>query len=434
MIVCKFGGSSLADGKQFAKVKAIVQKENRHVVVASAAGKRFKEDNKLTDLLYLVHAHLQYGVSYDELFSAIVERLCQIRDELDLKTDIETLLDGLKQELCKGISKDYLVSRGEYFTSLLLAEYLGYYFLDAKEAIVFNYNGTIDFKRSDELIKEAYAAHGSLVIPGFYGGIADGSIRLMKRGGSDITGSIVARALKAEVYENWTDVSGIMMVDPRICPNPKHIARITYAELRELSYMGATVLHEDAVYPVKDAGIPILIRNTNDPSFPGTLISSFFTEQKSSLITGIAGKQNFTIITVYRHNASNEVGILKKALATFERFNISVEHVPTGIDNFSFVVSGKEVENCLYELAAELKAVCNADSMKIVDGISLIAIVGRNMANQPGVSGALFKTLGANDINIRMINQGSDEISIIVGIKDEDFEKTIKVLYETFKE
>lgn len=434
MIVSKFGGSSVASGEQFKKVKNIVQSNpNRNVIVTSAVGKRNKSDNKVTDLLYLTHAHLQYSVSCKDLFKSIQNRFIKIQEDLGLKTNIGIDLEEIEMELTKRIPIDYLVSRGEYCTGILLADYLDYKFVDAKDIIKFNYDGSINFDETEVLAKQALEQYGNIVVPGFYGSMSDESIHVMQRGGSDITGSILARVLNAETYENWTDVSGILMADPKIINNPKQIEKITYSELRELSYMGANVLHEDAIYPVKDVNIPIMILNTNDMSFKGTMICETINNDESkNIITGIAGRKDFTVITLYRHNASNEIGLLRKTLEIFEKYKISIEHVPSGIDNFSIVVSSKLIEKCLHEVISELKYVTQSESIKIIDNISLLAIVGRNMAKHVGISGRLFKTLGENNINIRMISQGSDEINIIVGVENEDFEKTVQVLYDAF--
>ncbi|MEG0176946.1 aspartate kinase [Anaerorhabdus sp.] len=434
MIVTKFGGSSVSSAEQFRKVKDIVlSNPERCVVVTSAAGKRVSTDNKITDLLYLIHAHIQYSASFKDLFSSVSNRFLKIQEELGLKTNIAVDLEALELELTKSCPIDYLVSRGEYLTGILLADYLGYKFIDAKDVILFNYDGTINFEKTEMLVKDALEVHKRIVIPGFYGAYLDGTIHVMKRGGSDITGSILARVINASAYENWTDVSGILMADPHIINNPKQIEKITYSELRELSYMGANVLHEDAIYPVKDSNIPILILNTNDTSFKGTMICETIEKDNSiNMITGIAGKKDFTVITLYRHNASNEVGLLRKALEVFEKYKVNVEHVPSGIDNFSIVVSTKIIEKVLYDIVSELGQVVQSENIKVTNNLSLIAIVGRNMAKHVGVSGELFKTLGDNSINIRMIAQGSDEINIIVGVENEDFEKAIQVLYKTF--
>lgn len=434
MKVCKFGGSSVANANQFRKVKAIVQSDpERKIVITSAAGKEQKSDNKMTDLLYLIHAHLEYSVSYESLFEMVSSKLIGIRDELGLSIQIEEKLDALKKELKKGISKDYLVSRGEYLTALLLADYLGYPFVDASEVMCFHYNGNIDMANTERALLAKMNEHPRMVIPGFYGCMPDGQIRVMTRGGSDITGSVAARIANADVYENWTDVSGILMADPRIIDHPKWIDVVTYAELRELSYMGANVLHEDAILPVKEVNIPIIIKNTNAPEDSGTMIVDVVEhDEKKNLITGISGKTDFTSYTMYRQNSSSQVGILKSALEVFEKYQISVEHVPTGIDNFSIVVSSSAIERCKYEIASNLKIACQCDSLKIAENISLIAIVGRNMASQCGAGGRLFNTLGQHGINIRMISQGSDEISIFVGVENKDFKKAIRVIYDEF--
>ena len=434
MIVAKFGGSSVASAEQFKKVKNIVERDpKRQVVITSAIGKKDKTDNKVTDLLYLVHAHIQYSVSFDTIYGMIFDKFTKIKEELNLSVDIESELENIHRQLKKGISEDYLVSRGEYLTALLLADYLGYDFVDAKDLIHFSYSGSIDMEKTEEAIQHILKQHPRVVVPGFYGSMPDGVIRVMSRGGSDITGSIIAKALNADVYENWTDVSGILMADPRIIDHPKWIDVITYNELRELSYMGANVLHEDAIFPVKEVNIPILIKNTNAPDDPGTMIvDKVENDDKSKLITGISGKQDYTVFTIYRHNSSNEIGILRKALEVFEKYQVCVEHVPTGIDNFSIVVATSAIERYLYEVAAELKQACKTDSIKVTGNISLIAVVGRNMASQCGTSGRLFKTLGDNSINIRMIAQGSDEINIIVGIENEDFNQAIQVIYREF--
>ena len=436
MIVCKFGGSSLCEASQFRKVKSIMTSdENRKVIVCSAAGKRNKKDNKITDLLYLCYAHLQYGVDFEPLFELIASRFRSIVEELQVDLDLDQPLNELKEKMRSGISQDELVSRGEWLTSRIMAAYLQWPFVDAGKIIRFSYDGQLDQKQTLDLIREQTERVDHFVVPGFYGQLPNGQIRLMSRGGSDITGSLIAAALQADLYENWTDVSGILMADPRIIDHPAQIEKITYSELRELSYMGANVLHEDAIYPVKSRNIPVQIRNTNEPDNPGTQIVDHVDpeqEDKTRFVTGISGKKHFTVITMYRHNASNEVGLLKKALEIMEKYRISVEHVPSGIDNFSIVVSSEAVRDCLYEIVAQLKQVCQCDDIKVIEHLSLIAVVGRNMALQCGISGQLFSTLGAAGINIRMIAQGSDEINIIVGVEDGDFDHAIRVLYEAF--
>lgn len=434
MKVSKFGGSSMADAGQYKKVRDIVLSDPaRRVIVVSAAGKRFSDDHKLTDLLYLCHAHIKYGVDCDSIFKMIADRYHGICDELSLSVDIDAELNALYAELKGGMSRDKLVSRGEYFSALLLADYLGYDFLDAADWLHFSFDGSIDRERSYEALREA-AAGRKVVIPGFYGVDPYGGIKVLSRGGSDVSGALAAAALDADVYENWTDVSGILMADPRIIDDPDTISHITYNELRELSYMGAQVLHEGAVFPVREKHIPLNIRNTNDPSHPGTVIMEKFDDEDKDprLITGIAGRRNFTIITVSKAGLSSEIGSLRKILEVFERHNVCVEYTPSGIDTVSMVVSADSVASCLYVLVGEIQKCLSPDNVQITDGISVVAAVGRKMAAKPGSSGQLFAALGKNGINIRMISQGPDELNIIVGVNNDDFEKTVGVLYHSF--
>lgn len=433
MIVTKFGGSSVASSEQFKKVKNIVEHDkNRKVVVSSACGKRNKDDYKMTDLLYLIYSHLQYSVNCDHLINIIETRFLEIESSLGIDADIKSDLAVFKKSLKKNMSLDYLVSRGEFLTSKLLAKYLGFKFVDAKDVIKLNYDGSINFEDTNILLGAYFSEAKSIVVPGFYGSTSDNKIKIMKRGGSDITGSIIARCAGADIYENWTDVSGILMADPRIVEEAKHIDVITYDELRELSYMGANVIHEDAVYPLKDVNIPINIRNTNDIDAKGTMIVSHTEDFTDNIITGIAGKKDYSTIAIYKHNASGEIGLMKKALEIFEKFEISVEHVLTGIDNFSIVVQTKDIKDRMYELVYQIKRACDTKEVKVSENIALLAIVGRNMVKHIGVSGRLFKTLGDNGINIRIICQGSDEINIIVGVENEDFKEAVKALYKEF--
>ena len=435
--VAKFGGSSLADAEQFKKVKSIIDKDsNRRYVVVSAAGKRNKEDNKITDLLYLCYAHIKYSVSYDAMFSLIENRYLEIRDELGLKCDLEKEFKVIRGRMKKGMNKEYLVSRGEYLSAKLMAEYLGYDFIDAENLIFFDYTGKLDMDKTRKAFEAAVEEHPNGVIPGFYGALPNGEIKLFSRGGSDITGAVAADCIGASVYENWTDVSGILMADPNVVKNPKPIEIITYSELRELSYMGANVLHTDAVAPVKRANIPINIRNTNFPENPGTLIvneeNEMLKNAKDQFITGIAGKKDFSVISIYKDHMSGEIGAIRRVLEIFEKYGVSIEHIPTGIDTFSLVVSTENIKKYLYEIVAEIKRVYEPSDIKVEDNISLIATVGRNMVDRPGMSGKLFAALGDNGINIRMISQGSDEINIIVGVENENFAKTINVIYDNF--
>ena len=433
--VLKFGGSSMADATQFAKVKSIVESdESRRVVVVSAAGKRFKDDHKLTDLLYLCHAHLKYGVSSDSVYQMIVDRYTAIRDELHLNVDLESEFAALRRKMDKGISQDELVSRGEYFAAKLMAAYLGFAFLDSELWLKFKLDGSVDQEATYEALR--HAAEGrKVVIPGFYGTMPDGSIKTFSRGGSDITGALAAAALDADVYENWTDVSGFLMADPKIVPDPEPIERITYSELRELSYIGAQVLHEGTIFPVREKNIPLNIRNTNQPDHPGTMIRESFEEVEmpgDRFITGIAGKKDFSVITVTKNGMSSELGILRQMLEVLEKYQVNVEYLPSGIDSVSLVVASDKAQPCLYQMMGDLQKAVKPDSIHVTDNMAIVAAVGRKMAFKPGISGKIFATLGENGINIRMITQGPEELNIIVGVDNKDFASAIRVLYNSF--
>ncbi len=434
--VLKFGGSSMADAKQFEKVKSIVQADpSRKVVVVSAAGKRFSDDHKLTDLLYLCHAHLKYGVACDSVFDMIRSRYMEIRDELGLKTDLESEFDALRKKMDKGISQDELVSRGEYFAARLMADYLGYDFLDSELWLRFKLDGTVDQEVSYEALSRA-ASGRRVVIPGFYGAMPDGSIKTFTRGGSDITGALAAAALDADVYENWTDVSGFLMADPRIVKDPLPIERITYSELRELSYIGAQVLHEGTIFPVREKNIPLNIRNTNQPDHPGTMIRESFDEPEeqadSSFITGIAGRKNFSVITITKNGMSNEVGVLRRVLEILEKYQLVVEYLPSGIDSVSLVVAADKLRPCQYQILGEIQKALKPDTIHVTEDMAIVAAVGRKMAFKPGISGKIFAALGEYGINIRMITQGPEELNIIVGVDSKDFAGAIRVLYNSF--
>lgn len=433
--VLKFGGTSMADAAQYRKVRDIVLSDpTRRVVVVSAAGKRFPEDNKITDLLYLCYAHLQYGVSCDMIYGMIRDRCCAIRDELGLKLDIEAEFADLREKMEHGISREELVSRGEYFSALLMAEYLGFEFIDATRWLYFHYDGTVDQEKSYATLREL-VGDGCAVIPGFYGLMPDGKIRTLTRGGSDITGALAAAALDADVYENWTDVSGILMADPRIVENPKPIERATYSELRQLSYSGAQVLHEMTVFPVREKNIPLNIRNTNDPSQPGTLVSEEFVEPRSSqqrFITGIAGKRDYSVVTISKKGMAGAVGTLRSIVEVFENNTVPICYTPTGIDVLSLVVPTEKLTPHLYSITDELRSEVHPDSIKVTDSIAIIAVVGRKMAFRAGTSGKIFAALGAQGINIRMISQGPDELNILVGVDNKDYAETIRVLYNAF--
>ena len=435
MKVVKFGGSSMADAGQYRKIRDILLADpERRVVVVSAAGKRHKKDHKITDLLYLCYAHTQYGVDCSQIFDMIASRYIAIRDELGLDLDIETELAALKQRIdAKAVTQDELVSRGEYFSAKLMAAYLGFQFIDAEDWVKFNFDGTVDQESSYEALRCQIAGIGA-VIPGFYGLMPDGKIRTFSRGGSDITGALAAAALDAEVYENWTDVSGILMADPRIVEDPRPIPEVTYDELRELSYSGAQVLHEDAIFPVREKNIPLNIRNTNAPDDPGTMIQERFDSDSdpNRFITGITGKKDFTIISLSKRGMSNQVGVLHKVLTVLVRHNISVDYVPNGIDNVSVVVPTEAVASILYTILGEIQQEVEPDSLDVHDQIAVVAAVGRKMAYRPGISGKIFAALGEAGINIRMINQGPDELNIIFGVDNRDFAEAIQVLYNSF--
>ena len=436
--VLKFGGSSLADSSQFAKVKEIVEAEkSREVVIVSAPGKRNSDDNKITDLLYLVHAHIKYGVAHDGVLSMIKKRYSEIRKNCGIEINIESVIDETFAGINKKTPVDFIASRGEYFSALLMAKYLGYQFVDAVDWLCFEYNGKVNAEKSEEKLRELKNKYGRIVTPGFYGALPNGEIRVFPRGGSDITGALAAAYLGADVYENWTDVSGILMTDPRIVDNPKTIARVTYDELRELSYMGASVLHEDTVFPVRIRDIPVNIRNTNAPDDPGTIIREHFDdeleEETERFITGIAGKRNFSIISIYKSRIGEEkLGLLREVLEVFANYEIPVEQIPSGVDSFSVVFPSSSLGGRKHELMQELSEFESIDNCTLTEGVSLIAIVGRQMAYRTGISGKIFKTLGENKINIRTIEQCADEINIMVGVYDEDFNKTIRVLYDSF--
>ncbi len=435
--VAKFGGSSVSNGAQFAKVKKIIEAdESRSVIVVSAPGKRFQDDNKITDLLYLCNAHIKYDVSYDSIFAMVEERFTEIVETCGLSIDLPAELKAIRDNLKNGVPLDYLASRGEYLNAKLLAEYLGYKFVDAAECIAMNFDGSVDYEATEAQLNDMVNVYGKIVIPGFYGYTPNGKVKVFSRGGSDITGAIAAACLNADVYENWTDVSGILMVDPRIVKDPKPIERVTYAELRELAYMGASVLHEDAVLPVRRCNIPLNIRNTNEPDHPGTIIREEFPseskEENARFITGITGRKHFKIINVYISQDKSKTSVQRQVLEICERFDISVEQTPSGIDSFSVIISEKELDGKTYDLIAAIKRDCPVDEVTVTGGISIIAIVGRQMAYRAGISGKIFSALGDNEINIRTIEQGSDEINIMVSVFTADFERAIRVLYDSF--
>ena len=402
-------------------------------VVPSAPGRRFKDDDKVTDLLYRCHRQRSAGEDYQDTFDLIAARYMDIAEELGLHCDLGAALDEVNENIASGASADYCASRGEYLNGLLLADYLGWRFLDAAQAVKFDAQGVLDSEETNRVLGTLLSDGVPTVVPGFYGALPDGSIHTFSRGGSDITGAIVARAAEADVYENWTDVSGFLMADPRIVTNPREISAITYQELRELSYMGASVLHEDAVFPVHAAGIPTNIRNTNNPEHPGTIISLEAPVSGSvPTITGVAGRKGFSVISVEKAMMNSEKGFGRKVLQVVEEAGLSFEHLPTGIDTMCVVVAGEALAPVREEVVGRILELTHADTLTVHDHMSIIATVGRGMVHNCGTAARLFSAMSQAGINVRMIDQGSSELSIIVGVDDQDFEKTIQAIYNAF--
>ena len=432
--VVKFGGSSLASAEQFIKSANIINAEEaRRYVVPSAPGKRFDGDTKVTDLLISCHAKSVSGGDWESDFTEIKSRYNDIIKGLGIATDLSGEFLTIEENLKNGTSLDYVASRGEYLNGIVLADYLGYEFIDAAEVIFFDYNGKFDATKTNIVMSERLAGRKNVVIPGFYGSNPDMSIKTFSRGGSDITGAIVARAVMADIYENWTDVSGFLMCDPRIVENPRPIKIITYRELRELSYMGASVLHEDSIFPVKLASIPINIRNTNRPEDAGTLIVTSTDNHKSDeLITGIAGKKGFSVIRIEKDMMNQESGFGMRVLKVFADLDINFEHLPSGIDTMCVVVNSADVKGREYDIASSIQKAVNPDHIHIDNNMGLVAVVGRNMAGQPGTAARIFSALARKNINIRMIDQGSSELNIIIGVDESVFTRAIKAIYKEF--
>lgn len=436
--VVKFGGSSLADAEQFRKVGRIIRKDaDRRYVVPSAPGKRTPDDTKVTDMLYGC-----YGVAimeeeeceeeFESRLEKIKERYDEIIEGLGLSMDLTDEFRMIRENFIRKTGRDYAASRGEYLNGRIMAEYLGYPFIDAADVIFFDEDGNFDAKKTDQVLAEVLAEKKYAVIPGFYGSMPDGSVKTFSRGGSDITGSIVAKAVHADMYENWTDVSGFLITDPRIIPNPKAIDVITYRELRELSYMGATVLHEDAIFPVRKEGIPINIRNTNIPEDKGTLIVESTCRKPRFVITGIAGKKDFASITVEKAMMNTEVGFCKKVLEVFSDNGISIEHMPSGIDTFTIFVHQDEFEEKEQKVIAGIHRAVEPDFLELESDLALIAVVGRGMRATRGTSGRIFSALAHANVNVKMIDQGSSELNIIIGVRNHDFETAIRAIYDIF--
>ena len=436
--VVKFGGSSVATGECFEMVKNIVNADPaRAMVVVSAPGKRFSGDIKVTDLLYLLRAHIKYNAPYDELVDKIEARYEEICNYCNIENVVKEDFAEFRAKLNKKTPKDYIVSRGEYWCAKIMAKYLGYTFVDSADWLIFDYDGKVLLDESyANLVKIAEATQNPrFVIPGFYGAMRDNTIKAFSRGGSDISGSLVAAALNATAYENWTDVNGILAADPRIVENPRPIDKVTFSELRELSYMGAEVLHEDAVFPVRDKGIPLYIKNTKDIEAPGTLIMESFDEDKNAQakvcpITGVSGRKNYTIVTISKGRMDEEPGCIQKVLEIFAALEINVDQVPCSIDSFSVIVPTDSIGDKLHSIITRIEQVIAPDSIKITDEISLIAVVGRNLARNIGIAGKIFTALGENNINIRFIGQGADEVNIIIGVDDANFKEAIRVLHD----
>ncbi len=431
--VVKFGGSSLASAEQFRKVADIIHADaERRFVVPSAPGKRFSNDIKVTDMLYGCYDLAEAGKSFKKELQAIKERYQEIIDGLGLKLSLEEEFQTIEQNFKNKAGNNYAASRGEYLNGIIMADYLGYEFIDSAEVIRFDENGDFDSETTNEILGKRLQGKENAVIPGFYGAFADGTVKTFSRGGSDITGSIVARAVKADVYENWTDVSGFLIADPRIIENPQGIDTITYRELRELSYMGASVLHEDAIFPVRREGIPINIRNTNCPEASGTWIVESTCQKSKFVITGIAGKKGFCAVNIEKAMMNSEIGFGRKVLQAFEDYGISFEHVPSGIDTLTVFVHQDEFMDKEQKVVSAIHRLADPDSIDIEADLALIAVVGRGMKSTRGTAGRIFSALAHANVNVKMIDQGSSELNIIIGVANEDFEAAIKAIYDIF--
>lgn len=431
--VVKFGGSSLASAQQFQKVGDIIRAdESRRYVVPSAPGKRFSADTKVTDMLYQCYALAESDQCFTDELDAISARYQEIIDGLELDLSLENEFKMIKENFEGKAGSDYAASRGEYLNGIIMANYLGYEFIDAAEVIFFDDNGHFDAQKTNDVLSDRLQTVERVVIPGFYGAMPDGSIKTFSRGGSDLTGSIVAKAAKVDMYENWTDVSGFLVADPRIIDNPKSIEAITYKELRELSYMGASVLHQDAIFPIREAGIPINIRNTNAPQDKGTLIVEATCREPKYTITGIAGKQGFASITIEKAMMNSEIGFCRKVLQVFEDNGISIEHMPSGIDTMTVFVHQTEFEEKEQQVISAIHQAVEPDSIELESDLSLIAIVGRGMRAKRGTSGRVFSALAHAHVNVKMIDQGSSELNIVVGVRNHDFENAIRAIYDIF--
>ena len=431
--VVKFGGSSLASAEQFKKVYDIINADSsRRYVVPSAPGKRFSSDTKVTDMLYGCYALAEEGLDFTKKLKEIKKRYDEIITGLSLEISLDEEFDIIEENFLAKAGKDYAASRGEYLNGIILAAYLGFEFIDAAEVIRFNEDGVFEPDITNDILSVKLEAYNYAVIPGFYGAKEDGTIVTFSRGGSDITGSIVSLAAKVELYENWTDVSGFLIADPRIVKDPEVIETITYKELRELSYMGASVLHEDAIFPVRRAGIPINIKNTNSPEDPGTLIVEGTCKNPKYTVTGIAGTDGFVSVTIEKAMMNSEVGFCRKVLKVFEDNGVSIEHMPSGIDTMTIFVNRHDFESKEQQILAGIHKAVNPDHIELESNLALVAVVGRGMKATRGTAGRIFSALAHAHINVKMIDQGSSELNIIVGVKHSDFKNAIRALYDIF--
>ena len=431
--VVKFGGSSLASAEQFKKVGSIVRKEEaRRYVVPSAPGKRFSADTKVTDLLYKCYDLAEADEDFEAVLTEIRARYDDIINGLELDLSLDEEFDKIRANFRAKAGSDYAASRGEYLNGIVMAKYLDYTFLDAADYITFKPDGHFDDVKTQEKLSARLEQVERAVIPGFYGAYEDGRVKTFSRGGSDVTGSIVAKACKADIYENWTDVSGFLLTDPRIVKNPEVIETITYQELRELAYMGASVLHEDAIFPVRKAGIPINIRNTNAPDDKGTMIVANTCYKPRYAITGIAGRKGFTSITIEKDMMNSEIGFGRRVLSAFEKAGIPFEHMPSGIDTMTVYVNQHEFEEHEQLVLSEIRRLCEPDMIELETDLALVAVVGRGMKKNKGIAARVFAALAHAGINIKMIDQGSSEMNIIIGVDSKDFEAAVQAIYDVF--
>ncbi len=433
--VLKFGGSSVADANQLSKIKDIIRRDSdRRYVVVSAPGKRSSDDTKITDLLYMCKAQRDHNLPWEVSFQLITERYSGIRSDLGIDVDLESHYNAIRENLKKGCSLDYIVSRGEYLSAILAAAYLGFDFVDAQNLIRFDSRGRLLNEETNLALRQELEKHEHAVLPGFYGSSKEtGEVKIFSRGGSDITGSLVARAMVADIYENWTDVSGLLMADPRIVKNPKPIEQISYVELRELSYMGASVLHEDAVFPVRKADIPINIRNTNAPEDPGTIITGDTECTGDRIISGIAGKKDFTILTIYKNMMNKELGFVRKALMILEDQDVNFDHMPTGIDSVSVVIESKELEDKQEDVLEAFRVQLQPDDITVTSDMAMLAVVGLGMNRRVGTAARIVDAMRDANINIRMLIQGPGEINTMLGVENKDFERAMQAIYCAFE-